>query len=111
MWTDCLNDSAIWRITVYDPKNITDSSSTRVIWKCFIPTSNEDYSNGPKLNIFPNPPKSKVNFNSKITGRLYNLLVNEVLLFNKKFEIDLSNMRKGVYFLKTKETTRKIIKQ
>ena len=111
MWTDCLNDSAIWRITVYDPNNITDSSSTRVIWKCVLPTSIEDYSNDQRLNIFPNPTISKVNFNSKITGRLYNLLGNEVLLFNKAFEIDISALSKGVYFLKTKETTRKIIKQ
>ena len=111
MWCDCLNDSAIWIITVYDPNNIADSSSTRVIWKCVLPTSIEDYSNDQRLDIFPNPTNSKVNFNSKLTGRLNNILGDEVLLFNEVFEIDISDMRKGIYFLKTKESTIKIIKQ
>ena len=111
MWNDCPNDSAIWHITVYAPNNTADTSSVRVIWKCVTPTGVEDVLKESFFNAHPNPTSSVLNFNSKTTGRLYNVLGSQVLHFNKQLKIDISHLTKGLYFLKTKETTIKVIKE
>jgi len=114
MWTDCPNDSAIWRVTVFDPANSSDSSSVRIIYKCVEspdPTSVLESSNKKTFNAFPNPTNSRLNFSSKISGRLFDLLGNEILLFNQQSVIDISHLTKGVYFLKTNDSVIKIIKR
>ena len=110
-WIDCPNDSSIWHITIYDPGNIADSSSARVIYKCVTSTNIGESLNEASFNIYPNPTNSVLNFNSIITGRLYSVLGNEVLRFNNKSEIDISHLTKGVYFLKTNGSTIRILKQ
>ena len=111
MWADCPNDSSVWNVTVFDPTNQNDSSSVRIVWRCVTPTSIEESSKTKNIKAFPNPANSILNFNSKTTGRLYNVLGCEVLFFRDMKEIDISHLTKGVYFLKTKNSTQKILKQ
>lgn len=63
-----------------------------------------------EIEVFPNPTHSVLN----ITGTLKEaILLNsggQVILSTKAKQIDLSNLSKGVYFLKTNQTTHKIIK-
>jgi len=117
MWTDCPKDSAIWKVAIYNPTDTTntiDPTTTRIIYKCIDspdPTSVLESTNENRINAFPNPTNSRLNFSSKISGRLFDLLGNEILDFNQQTEIDISPLTKGVYFLKTNDSVTKVIKK
>jgi hypothetical protein len=92
----------------------TDTTSARIVYKCVEspdPTWVIESSIESSLNAYPNPTNSKLNFRSKISGRLFDLLGNEVSRFNQQSEIDISHLTNGVYFLQTDETVIKIIKK
>ena len=113
-WVDCPNDSSIWQVIIYNQTDTSDTTSARIIYRCSnppLPTSVVELSQESRLNAFPNPTNSTLTFNSKIKGRLYNILGKEVLLINGLSEIDISHLTKGVYFLKTKDSTTKVLKQ
>jgi hypothetical protein len=111
MWADCPNDSAVWRITIFDPANTIDSTSSRVIWRCVTSTSLEGAPNGFSFMVYPNPTTSLLIFNSKTNGQLYSVLGNKVFQFDEQSNIDISHLTTGIYFLKTNGTTIKIIKE
>ena len=92
----------------------TDTTSARIVYKCVEspdPTWVIESSIESSLNAYPNPTNSKLNFRSKISGRLFDLLGNEVSRFNQQSEIDISHLTNGVYFLQTDETVIKSIKK
>lgn len=99
-------------ILEYD--GVKDFYASSIIYKCVEspdPTRVIESSIESSLNAYPNPTNSKLNFRAKISGRLFDLLGNEVLRFNQQSEIDISHLTNGVYFLKTDETVIKIIKK
>ncbi len=75
------------------------------------------------FSVYPNPSRDKITVNlfegsSKTNVEIYSVLgqkINVKQFQGKSFDIDVSSLQKGVYFLKVifggKETTRKIIKE
>lgn len=75
------------------------------------------------FSVYPNPSKDKITINlfedfSKANIEIYSVLgqkINQKQFEGNSFDLDMSSLQKGVYFLKLtsggKETTRKIIKE
>ena len=105
MWNDCLNDSAIWRVTVYDPNNISDSTSAKIIWKCTLPTSTRAFINKKEFSVYPNPSTSIVNIkvpnsNKQLGIKIYTLAGELMLQQHFVNKLDVSTLSKGIYLLK-----------
>ena len=85
----------LWHITIYNRADTTDTTSARVIYRCTeppLPTLIGEASNENEFSAYPNPTSSVLNFNSKVTGRLYNILGSEILQFNNQSKIDISQL-------------------
>jgi len=66
-WMDCATDSAVWKVTVYDPENLSDEASATIIWRCGYPVKiNELHADFVRLNSFPNPASSALTINYAI---------------------------------------------
>lgn len=69
-----------------------------------------------KIKIYPNPFNDKINIITDNEGGMvciydmYGKLVKRVTSKNKHFIINLSNLGKGVYFIRTGNVTKKIVK-
>ena len=113
-WADCPNDSAIWRVTIFNQADITDTTTARIIYKCSeapLSTGIGNISVNNDIKIYPNPTNGLLNFNTKIKGRLYNILGKEVLYVNNKSNIDISYLTKGIYFLNVNGSVKRIVKE
>lgn len=84
----------------------------------FTPTSVSELDNEIKLKMYPNPVKNQLNFEfDELEGysiKVYNTTGS--LLFtqttsNKKFQLDLSNLNSGVYFVIVNSSKRNITKR
>ena len=80
------------------------------------------YNSGTEIHIFPNPSKNLITIdgNTFVLGqmKIYNLLGQDVSSQTRQIDknestmvIDLSNLDKGLYYLKTKTTSNKVYKQ
>ena len=97
------------------------SSPVQVIALCQVAIGvNEQINNEIKINIFPNPNSGKFTINiEQLPGTeqafsITDLLGREVLntkLHNTKQEIDISNQKAGIYFLRIGNTVKQIIKE
>jgi hypothetical protein len=55
-----------------------------------------------KLIIYPNPVKgSEINFNKEVSIRVYSISGRLMLAKNKIFQLNISNLKSGVYLIKT----------
>jgi hypothetical protein len=78
--------------------------------------SNTIYTNISKFNIYPNPTSKILTIDSYIMGdiKIINTLGKKVLTKNKKNQItriDLSTLKKGLYFIKINNQDSKFILQ
>jgi len=70
----------------------------------------EDFQAQLKLKVYPNPSSGLMTFNKNISFTLYDVLGKEVLKQQNKNSINVSNLEKGIYLLRTtKNETLKII--
>jgi hypothetical protein len=66
-WISCERDSAVWKVTVYDPANVSDEVSSTIVWRCGFPVSvNEIRKDFVSLNSFPNPASINLSINYTI---------------------------------------------
>jgi len=110
-WVNPATDSCIWRVTVFDSANPTDSSSALVIYRDNSTTSIDEFnSENVKLSAYPNPvSNNNVNIsyslNSNVEAELvmYDLVGKEINTYSLKgikdnFKMDISDLNSGVYF-------------
>lgn len=57
------------------------------------------------LKLYPNPAQDVVYFNALTTGVIYNAVGQEVMQFENKAYINVEELEKGMYILKTQSTT------
>lgn len=84
----------------------------------FTPTSINELSDKIKLELYPNPVKNQLNFEfdelEDYSIRVYNTKGSLFLTqttSNKKFQLDLSNLNSGVYFVIVNSSKRNITKR
>jgi hypothetical protein len=111
-WNDCVNDSAVWIVTVYDASSPADEVSTTIIWRCEVdPVSvNEFNKESVQLNAFPNPAISGLTVSYAIDANFDNAVINVYNVLGKKMiskelnrakgqvNLDVEPLDAGVYF-------------
>lgn len=123
-------DSAVWRVTVYDVSNPTDSSSAIITWKEGFPLSikNEISKESVSFAVYPNPTSDNLTINYKIDANVTVVSVDVFDVVGKRVlthkltgakgivKVDVSNLNSGIYFYainadgQTLKTERVIIK-
>jgi hypothetical protein len=113
-WINCATDSAIWRVTAYDPASPGDSTSSRIIWRCDATVSIDEEMNVATLNAYPNPATDYLTIRYVLEGNtnnarmdLYDVLGQKVTshaLNSNKGQVNLKvdNLNAGVYFYSIK---------
>lgn len=103
-------DSAVWRVTIHNVSNASDSSSAIIKWKYNGVGINEVDVVQASFNAYPNPATSNLSINYNITGdvnssfiKVYDVVGKEVSthrLMNQKgkLNLDVSALKSGVYF-------------
>mgnify|MGYP005989451119 CR=1 FL=1 len=110
-WLDCSKDSAVWKVTMYDPMNVTDETTATVVWRCGYPVAIKELSEDLiSLNSYPNPASVELNINYKIEATFNSALVvfYDMLgqkLFSKqlttskgKVILNVEHFNAGLYF-------------
>ena len=110
-WGDCEKDSAVWKMTVYDPANISDEVTATIVWRCGYPVTVEALSEDiVTLTSFPNPALAHLKINYKIEAaystasiEFYDMLgqelVSEKLVDSKgQVQLDVRPFNAGIYF-------------
>ena len=116
--TDAYPWSKPWQTTTYYVTKTQDSNVFKDTVTVFVTGGNgiKQLANNEEINIYPNPANSKIYIESKsvIEVKLFGLLGNEIITTKEK-EIDVSNLREGIYFIQVNTNgriyTKKIIVQ
>ena len=118
-WTDCNNNSEILLYKVdsadhqwlYSPANDFDTATE--IWKFFMRHPNDGLVNGiepssenvQKLLIYPNPASSRITIKAQQGEEIniYDVMGREMVTTNSSgnTSVDVSNWKKGVYFVRS----------
>lgn len=62
------------------------------------------------FKMYPNPATSTVNFSQEVTATVFDITGKKVLSFENATSVNVSQLGKGVYFVKTNEgVTNKLI--
>jgi len=116
--TDAYPWSKPWQTTTYYVTKTQGSNIFKDTVTVFVTGGNgiKQLANNEEINIYPNPANSKIYIESKsvIEVKLFDLLGNEIITTKEK-EIDVSNLREGIYFIQVNTNgriyTKKIIVQ
>jgi hypothetical protein len=108
-----------WQTTTYYVTKTQGSNIFRDTVTVFVTGGNgiKQLTNNLQVNIYPNPANSKIYVEAKEIKevKLFDLLGNEIISTTKEKEIDMSNLREGIYFIQVNRSesifTKKIIIQ
>ncbi len=118
------NDSAVWKVTIYDELNVNDSVSTTIVWKEGFATSVEKIVEHDNINIFPNPVIGNIFTINNLQENadevvLYSIDGKEVEKYfldgqKRSLNVDVSDLDTGIYYCSVKSTgnvlkTKKVI--
>lgn len=107
-------DSAVWRVTIHNVNDPTDSASAVITWKYTPASVNEIDESNVVFNVFPNPTSNilSVNFDMPQTNETPYIEVYDVVgKYTKAYtlsgrnvtkNLDVSDLNAGVYFFTIK---------